>query len=310
MILITGAGGMLGTYIRQQFEGMPVKTLGLKESSDFRCDLTKEIPDFGENRFDTVFHCAGTEEDTEARELNLEGTKRLLQGLEKNPPQRLVYISSFRVYSADAGENVTEDTNLWATSEAGKTKALAEEIVRKWSGKNNVVLTIIRPARMFGNRVAGETLRLFNDALSGKFIHIRGNDAKVSLVTAFDVAKGIKNLYENGGIYNVADGKNPKFIEMVEAMTANAGAKKRMTHLPAPWAEWLWRLGRWIPSIDRYLSPKVVENRMKTLTIDGSRFAQEAGISYHDTIAVMEHADPDYPYSESVQKSAKAIHEA
>lgn len=310
MILITGAGGMLGSYIHQQFEGMPVRTLGLKETSDFRYDLTKEVPDFKQQEFDAVFHCAGTEEDGHAMALNLEGTKRLLEGLENNPPQRFVYISSYRVYSADAGENVTEDTNLWAISESGKSKALTESLVRDWSERHNVVLTILRPARMFGNGVGGETLRLFNDALTGKFIHIRGNDAKVSLVTAYDVARGVKRLYERGGIYNVADGNNPKFINMVEAMTANAGAKKRMTHFPATWAEWMWRLGRWIPSIERNLSPKVVENRMKTLTIDGSLFALESGIAYHNTIDVIERTDSDYPYSEKNRETKKAIHEA
>lgn len=310
MILITGAGGMLGSYIAQQFEGFPVKTLGLKESSDFKCDLTKETPDFCNCKFDSVFHCAGTEDDNYARELNLEGTKRLLQGLEKTPPERLVFVSSFRVYSNEAGENVTEDTHLWASSEAGKSKALAETVVRDWCERNNVLLTIIRPARMFGNGVGGDSLQLFNDALSGKYIHIRGNDAKISLVTAYDVARGIKELYKKGGIYNAADGTNPEFIGMVEAMTANVGTKKRMTHLPIQWAEWIWRLGKWIPSIDRNLSPKVVENRMKTLTIDGTQFAEGAGIRYHDTIRVMEHTDPDYPYTEPFAGTKKAIHEA
>ena len=149
---------------------------------------------------------------------------------------------------------------------------------------------------MFGNNVKGETLRLFNDALSGKYIHIRGNDAKVSLVCALDVAKGIRQLYMHGSIYNASDGRPVKYIDMVEAMTANAGAKKRMTHLPANWAEWVWRLGRWIPSIDRNLHPEVVQYRMKSKTLDGSHFSETAGITYHDTIDVIERRDKNYPY--------------
>ena len=150
---------------------------------------------------------------------------------------------------------------------------------------------------MFGNGVKGDTLQLFNDALSGKYIHIRGNDAKVSLVCALDVAKGIKEIYQLGGIYNASDNNPVKYIEMVEAMTANAGAKKRMTHLPADWAEWVWRLCKWIPSIHRNLAPKIVEARMKSLTLDGSKFAEKAGIKYHNTISVIERTDKDYPYA-------------
>lgn len=296
MILVTGAGGMLGRYIAGEFEGEKIKTLGLREESDYRVDLTRETPDFGEERFETVVHTAGTEEDKNALELNLEGTRRLLEGLEKNPPENFVYVSSHRVYSRDAGENITEETNTWASDEAGKSKALAEEYVREWCCQREVTLTIVRPARMFGSGVKGETLQLFNDALSGKYIHIRGNDAKVSMVCALDVARGIRQLYAHGGVYNAADPNPVRLIEMVEALTANAGGKKRMTHLPADWAEWLWRLGRWVPSIDRNLHPEVVEARMKGKTLDGSRFAEKAGIEYHDTVAVIERRDKSYPY--------------
>lgn len=301
MILITGAGGMLGTYLKEFFNDEDLSTLGLNPDSDFRVDLTQTIPDFKEKHFDTVIHAAGTEEDAQAMSLNLDGTKRLLKALEEYPPSEIVFLSSYKVYSRDAGEKVTEDTNTWATSQAGKSKALAEEYVKKWCEERNVILSIIRPARMFGNGVKGETLSLFNDALSGKYIHIRGNDARVSLVCALDVAKGIKGIYKKGGIYNAADPFPAKFIDMVEAMTANAGAKKRMSHLPANWAEWFWRLGGWIPSIKRHLSPEVAESRMKTLTLDGTKFSEAAGFQYHHTIEVIERRDPTYPYSTDIK---------
>lgn len=297
MILLTGAGGMLGRYILEEFQGEKISTLGLKPENDYRVDLEKEIPDFGSARFRTVIHAAGTENEKKSLELNLEGTRNLLKGLEKNPPEELVYISSHKVYSRDAGEEITEEENTWASDDAGKSKALTEDLMKSWSADRNVTLTIIRPAIMFGNGVKGETLRLFNDALSGKYIHIRGNDAKVSIVCALDVAKGIKRVYEKGGIYNAADPKAVKYIDLVEAMTANAGAKKRMTHLPAPWAEWTWRLLKWIPSINRNLHPEVVEGRMKTKTLDGHKFSEAAGIEYHDTIAVIERRDKNYPYT-------------
>lgn len=298
MILLTGAGGMLGGYLKEQFQDEGTVTLGLRPESDYQVDLTKDVPDFKGKIFSTVIHTAGTEDNPQAMDLNLEGTKRLTQGLNANPPKHFVYISSSKVYSQDAGENVTEDANTWASDEAGKSKALAEDYLKKWCEERDVTLTLVRPARMFGDGVKGETLQLFNDAVNGKYIHIRGNDAKVSIVCALDVAKGIKEIYKRGGIYNVADGKPVKFIELVEALTANAGAKKRMTHLPATWAEWIWRLGRWIPSIHRNLAPEIVEERMKTPTLDGSKFAEASGIKYFDTIAVIERREKEYPYKQ------------
>lgn len=297
MILITGAHGMLGSYLCEQFADEKIATLGLNKESDYCVDLSREVPDFQGNRFSLVIHAAGCEDNRRAMDLNLEGTKRLLKALENNVPANFVYLSSYKVYSRDAGEDIDEETPTWATSEAGKSKALAEVYIKDWCAQRDVTLTIIRPARMFGNGVKGETLQLFNDALSGKYIHIRDNNAKVSLVCALDVARGIKKLYESGGIYNAADNNPVRYIEMVEAMTANAGAKKRMTHLPAQWAEWLWRLGRWIPSISRNLAPEIVEERLKSFTLNGSRFAEKAGIEYYDTIKVIERNDKSYPYT-------------
>lgn len=308
MILITGACGMLGNYVALEFAEEDVTTLGLRSESDLRCDLTESVPDFGNKKFETVIHCAGSEDNGFAMALNLEGTKNLLKGLKGKEPENFVYVSSYRVYSQDAGENVCEDENLWASDETGKSKALAEEILKDWCKKNKINLSILRPAWMFGNGVKGETLQLFNDALTGKYIHIRGNEARVSIVTAYDVAKSIKLVHKKGGIYNVADGTNPKLIELVESMTANAGSKKRMTHLPASWAEWLWRFCKWIPSINRNLSPEIAAKRMKTLTIDGSKLT-ELGLDYHNTLSVMEHTDSSYPYSESNNRKDPNIHE-
>lgn len=292
---------MLGSYLKDAFNDKEITTLGRNDTNDYVCDLTKEEPDFSNAGFDTVIHCAGTESDDNAFPLNYEGTKRLIESLSRSKkggmPKEFVYISSYKVYGDDAGENVDEEAALHASSEAGMSKARAEEFLREWAAGNDVTLTIMRPARMFGNGVAGEALRLFNDAINGKYIHVRGNDARQSLVCAYDVARAVRKVYKSGGLYNAADGVNPRFLELVEAMTANAGAKKRMTCLPSAWAEWLWRLGRWVPSIDRHLNPAVVSDRMKTLTIDGSRLAKDAEMIYFNTIDVIEHTAKGYPYS-------------
>lgn len=295
--LVTGASGMLGTYVcRVLNDNFVVDALGLSDTDTIRCNLIEAVPDLEGKRYSLVVHCAGSEDDANAK-LNTEGTENLLQALSPNPPEWLVYVSSWSVYGEE-GEKVSEESMLAPASEAARSKERAEREVKRWADENNVTLTIVRPARMFGTGVSGETLRLFNDALNGSYIHIRGNDAKTSLVTALDVAKIIAAVYKTGGTYNAADGRNPRFKTMVEAMTANAGREKRITTLPASWAGWLWRLCRWIPAIDRNLRPDVAERRMKTLTIDGSNASQAASLNYFDTIEVIARRDPDYPYDE------------
>lgn len=295
--LVTGAAGMLGGYVcRALADAFDIDTLGRSDGSTVRCDIAEAVPDLKGKRYNLVVHCIGSENDKLAS-LNTMGTAHLLQALSPAPPECFVYVSSCSVYGEE-GENVGEQSMLAPVSETAKSKEKAEREATRWAEENNVTLTIIRPARMFGTGVGGDTLRLFNDALNGCFIHIRGNDAKISLVTALDVAKVIVAVYKTGGTFNVADGRNPRFIDMVQSMTANAGREKRLTSLPSSWAGWLWRLCRWIPAIDRNLRPDVAERRMKTLTIDGGKAANAASLDYFDTVEVIARRDTFYPYDE------------
>ncbi len=168
-ILITGASGMLGGYLLPilKNEDNVVTTLQ-RHGADIICDLTKDIPDFGSKKFDLVVHAAGSHNDADALELNLEGTRRLLDSLASNPPKEFVYISSWEVYSPDSGEDVKENHQLWASTKVGQSKARAEEIVRKWAVEHGVLLTVVRPARMFGKGVKGEMKTLYNKVINSR----------------------------------------------------------------------------------------------------------------------------------------------
>ncbi|MDE6741866.1 MAG: NAD(P)-dependent oxidoreductase [Muribaculaceae bacterium] len=298
-ILLTGATGMLGGYLLPMLkEDNEVNTLQ-RHSADIICDLTSTIPDFDENSFDLVVHAAGSTDDDTALELNLEGTRRLLQGLEKNPPKELVYLSSWEVYSPDSGENVTEEHQTWASTKVGQSKARAEQYVKEWCDQRNVTLTILRPARMFGTGVHGEMKRMFNDVVNSRYIHVRGNDACLSLVCAVDVAEAVKRLHSIGGIYNLSDGKGATWIALAEAMSANSGAMKRQTFLPKKWAETAWKLTSWIPAVRASLSPEILAVRSKTLTLSDFKIRDMLqGWNPYPTIEVINRQCESYPYSE------------
>ena len=298
-ILLTGATGMLGGYLLPMLRnGAEVKTLQ-RHDADIICDLTADTPDFSDDRFDLVVHTAGSTDDDTAVGLNLEGTRRLLQGLEKNPPKELVYISSWEVYSPDAGENIAEDHQTWASTKTGQSKARAEQLVKDWCGQRNVLLTILRPARMFGKGVHGEMKRLFNDVVNSRYIHLRGNDARLSLVCAVDVAEAVKRLHSIGGTYNVSDGKDATWIALAEAMSANSGAMKRQTFLPKQWAETAWRLAPWIPAVKASLSPEVLALRSKNMTLSDSAIRMAVpDWNPYPAIDVISRKCESYPYEE------------
>ena len=296
-ILLTGASGMLGGYLHPLLkEDDEVETLQ-RDRADICCDLKTDIPDLNGRIYGLVVHCAGTTDDTDAIALNFEGTKRLIKALEGNPPREFVYVSSWEVYSPDAGEGVTEDHMLWAVSKTGQSKALAEDCLARWCSDHGVLLTVVRPARMFGKGMKGEMARLFDEVVNGRYIHVRGNASRISIVCATDVADAIKKLHSIGGIYNVTDGKDTTWLELAEAMSANSGAMKRQITLPEKWADAAWKLTPWIPAVKSSLSPETMAYRRKSLTLSVSAIRKTLpDWNPYPALEVISRQNTSYPY--------------
>lgn len=272
--MLTGGDSMLGRYLRARLE------------------QSAPQPEL------TLFHCDGTDANDDAMRLNLEATERLLSNLPAEP-RRVVYVSSWQVYSPDAGEGVDETRPTFAWSEAGKSRARTELLLEKWAAAHGATLTIVRPAQMFGTGVDGAMLQLFNRAIRGHYVHIRGNEAKTSAVTALDAAEAIVRLAGQPGIFNISDGLAHRWIDLVEAMTANAGAQKRMTHLPPKWAAFFYRWFRFLPIVEQTLSPAALEPMSRTLVLDNSKTQRTTGMTFHNTHDVIARRDKTYPYENS-----------
>lgn len=296
--LVTGASGLLGFYLcpllKKTYEVVTLQ----RHNADVECDLAVSFPDIGNRTFDLVVHIAGTAIEENALSVNYEGTRRLLQSIEKSTPQEFVYISSWEVYSPDAGENIEESGHLWTSSKCGQSKALAEKLVTEWCDRYGVRLTVIRPARMFGKGVKGEMARLFNDVVSGRYIHVRDNDARISLVCASDVAFAIKILHSIGGFYNITDGKGATWLELADAMSANCGQMKRQIFLPQKWASAAWRFLFWIPAVKASLDPSVLSRRSKTLTLSDAAIKATLGELWkpYPVLDVLSRTCTNYPY--------------
>lgn len=298
-ILLTGATGMLGKYLTDVFKGEEITTLGRRQGNDIVCDLTEEAPRLARGYSpELIIHAAGTEEPGHAFELNFEGTRRLLEGLGDCKPEHFVYISSWQVYSLSAGADIEEDANLWASGDAGKSKAKAEEMVSEWCDRHSVNLTILRPATMFGSGMKGWANRMFNEVMANRFVHIRGSEGRLSAVMALDVAKAVKQLYTRGGVYNVADGQNPTYLQLAEAMSANSGVMKRVVTLPEKWAAVFYKYGKSLPLIRAALNPELLKKRQNVLTFSNAK-ALDAGCTFFAVCEVLRHEAEDYPYQDS-----------
>ena len=262
-----------------------------------------DAPDSGETEpggyvlfyLDTVTEA---EDEADLQRINVERVEEFLHSLNAAPPSAVVFLSSWRVYSPDAGEGVDESRPTFAWSEAGRTLALGELAAEKWGREQGVPVTVVRAAEMFGKGVSGEMARLFARVVNGHYVHIRGNEAKMSAVTAYDVAKAVLALVGQPGVYNVSDGRGHLWRDLCEAMTANAGAQKRMSTLPEKWAKTIYKFGRWIPAVEEMLSEKALRPVSLTCVLDNGKVRQATGLEFFDTLAVISRTDTSYPYED------------
>jgi nucleoside-diphosphate-sugar epimerase len=65
------------------------------------------VPRF-QRRFDVVVHAAGDARSQMADAVNYQGTINLCKGLDANPPQEMVFISSVQVYGKEEGVDYDE----------------------------------------------------------------------------------------------------------------------------------------------------------------------------------------------------------
>lgn len=297
-VLITGANGFLGKYLVKEFsDDWDIDTLGKSPDNDYVADLSGKISDINKS-YDLLIHAAGTSSEENAAEINHIGTLRLLEAL-TNPPRHIVFISSVWVYGAKSGTDIDETFIPKPQSAYGKSKLCAETELTKWCSEKGVILTILRPATIFGKGIHGKAKEMFDAIVGNRYFHIRGNNARHSIVMADDVAKAAMAAYQIGGVFNVTDGCNPTILELAESMAANYGKSKRIIQCPMKPIKICARIADKIPALRRFISSEKLDTLTSTLTYSNSAIKNATSIDFYNTIDVIARRSTDYPYQDN-----------
>ena len=206
-----------------------IETLSRK-NANYNIDLSIDSP-FFLNNYDLVIHAAGkahtisnSEFDKEDfHNVNVNGVRNLLKGLENIKLNKLVFISSVSVYGLYKGENISESSPLLAQDPYGISKIIAEEIIKKWCDEHNVICTILRLPLIVGDNPPGNLGAMIHGIKKGYYFNIAGGSAKKSMVLATDIAKFIMSASKIGGTYNLTDGKHPTFNELSKNIAFKMG---------------------------------------------------------------------------------------
>lgn len=236
-LLFTGASGFLGentlSIIKNSYD---VDTLGFSDFDAYRVDLSKEIPVLSK-KYDIVFHAAGKahvvpKTDAEKKrfyEINYDGTINLCSSLEASGiPSSLVFISTVAVYGCESGVMINEDHPLDGNTPYAESKKMAELFLTKWCKEHNVVLTILRPSLLAGKNPPGNLGEMMKGINTGRYLSICGGKAKKSVFMASDIAALLPLCENKGGVYNLADSKNPTVRDLELIISKQLGKKPPM----------------------------------------------------------------------------------
>lgn len=240
-LLFTGGTGFLGRNIKPILDkNYEVTTIGIMDADMIKANFVSDIPQLPE-RYDIVLHAAGkahiypkTEAERQAfYDVNLKGTIHLCDALEQvGLPKTFIFISTLNVYGDEPGNMNTEDDRpLVGCSPYADSKIQAEEYLTKWCKKNNVILTILRPALLAGKGAPGNLGAMINGIRTGAYLSIAGGKAKKSVLMVDDIAHLVPLVAEKGGTYNVCDDHNPSFGEL-EATIAKQLGKRKPINIP------------------------------------------------------------------------------
>lgn len=142
-------------------------------------------------------------------DVNVEGTRNVLRVMGEKGVSKILFTSSVAVYGLNK-VNPTEDAPTDPFNDYGKSKLMAEEVLRDWYANDvSKTLIIIRPTVVFGPGNKGNVYNLLAQIVKGKFIMIgNGNNIKsmayVENIVEF-IATCISDLLSGYYIFNYSD---------------------------------------------------------------------------------------------------------
>ena len=250
-LLFTGGTGYLGHNIMPILvKDFDVTTIGITDKDMLRANLANEVPELPQ-RYDVVLHAAGkahTYPKTEAEkqaffDVNYKGTIHLCDALEKvGVPNALVFISTMAVYGSDGTACVTEEFPLNGDSPYAKSKIMAEEYLKDWCERNNVVLGILRPSLLAGPNPPGNLGAMINGIKKGWYLSIGKGETRKSFLMVYDIGRVIPELIKVGGIYNICDDESVSYKEMELLMSSQLN-KRPPVSIPLWLAKILAKVG-------------------------------------------------------------------
>jgi nucleoside-diphosphate-sugar epimerase len=223
-------------------------------------------------------------------DINVNGTRRILEGFDTNHLKKIVYVSSAAVYgslNSSSGSGVTEESPIALNQRKSyeQTKSISEDLIWQYSKMNpDRLVTVVRPSGVIGGQ--GTTSDIFARMFFGRYVPLpNGGMEKLSLVDVKDVTRALMFFSDfevgNGEAFNLVS-FTPTLREFVlELAHVLHRPNIKVLSLPLYFLRPLYYLSRFIrffkiPKENSLLLPILFDKLGQDIWIDNSK-SQKSG---------------------------------
>tara|TARA_B100000963_G_C22630883_1_gene674882 strand:- start:2365 stop:3357 length:993 start_codon:yes stop_codon:yes gene_type:complete len=255
--LIIGGSGFVGSRLMSILDPLSFRNLD-KNISPFFNDNTIigniKFPNqiiFPKNTNSVVLLAAEHRDDVSPislyYDINVEGTKNILQKMDENGVKNLIFTSSVAIYGLNKS-NPNEMHSKDPFNHYGKSKWQAEKVIKEWYENDpvNKSVTILRPTVIFGERNRGNVYNLLKQISTGKFIMIGNGQNKKSMAYVGNIVALIKNRLDKSElgyhVFNYADKPDFTMIELVSLIERKINISISKLRIPY----WVGMLGGYV----------------------------------------------------------------
>lgn len=250
-VFITGGSGFLGIHLarkllRQNYEVI-LFDIAILDAKDLigkvkyikgdvlsKKDLNKAV-----KNQDYVVHTAAAlpilREKKIIFDVNINGTKNVLEASFKNKVKRLVFISSTAVYGIPRNLPEKETNPLDPIGYYGESKVASEKLCLEYA-KKGLSVNILRPKSFLGPERLGVFELWFEAIYNGKSVFILGNgNNKYQLLAVSDVVDAIIKAMESeidGEIFNIGAKEFKTWNKDLGSVIKYAKSKSKIIKLP------------------------------------------------------------------------------
>ena len=247
-VLVTGADGLLGTYIVEELlaRGDTVRVL-LEPRSEaltladlnvqrVRCDLSRDSRKLADavDGCDLVIHAAAITSPWAPVDLtwavNLDGTRRVLETCKAAAVPRVVCVGSASTFEPGplpfGGDETGPYPRIYAHLEYSRSKQAATLLAQRWALHRHQHITVVSPTFMLGVHVPVASSATLIMELAKRALPVATPGGKC-IVHARDVARAVLAAPEKGepGEAYIAGAHNVTYLQIAEEVARQCGTK-------------------------------------------------------------------------------------